>query len=319
MTHLPGSWFELKLSNQAQTSSLYLFPSKILLSRISLDPDAESTFSYPVIVPPAMALPVCLGLHACGNTFTRSRWPINILMPLQHGPLGRYPLFTPTPPGFFYRQKGVLIRSMQARVCCETSPSTMCDVCLCVTRLCHCVPAGQQIPPDHSSEWDLIPLGLFISLPPFSAGAGGECGPGTLTDQTIGAPPLMPTNHTLPQPQTLPPNELPVTAESSHLPQFHAVQNTAQTAFVLRPKTLARSKYTPPCVAGTPHPLCVPLSSCLTCVCRPTGCLWSPACLPPVKGIPHIARPVERTPCPPPNWPALSVSVPRRGSHLPLD
>lgn len=43
----------------------------------------------------------------------------------------------------------------------------MCSVCLCVMRQCHCVPTGQQIPPDHSSEWDLIPLGLFMSLPSF--------------------------------------------------------------------------------------------------------------------------------------------------------
>lgn len=150
-------------------------------------------------------------------------------------------LYLPPPPVLISRQRGVLIRFTQARVCCETLPSTVCDVCLCVTRQCHCVPTGQQIPPDHSSEWDLIPLGLFISLPPFSTGAGWECGPGTLTDQTIRAPPLMPTNH------TLPPNWLPAKAESTHLPQFHPDQNTAPTAFVLHPKTLAHSIKIPTC------------------------------------------------------------------------
>lgn len=115
----------------------------------------------------------------------------------------------------------------------------------------------------------------------------------------------MPTNHTLPQPQTLPPNWLPVTAESAHLPQFHAVQNTAQTAFVLHPKTLARSKYTPPCVTGTPHPHCFPLSPCLTCVCRPTGCLWSLLVYPQSKGfhtLPALFRVRHAA-----NWPAHTV------------
>lgn len=48
---------------QVQTSLLSLFLSTILLSHVRLDPDAKSTFIHPVIVPLAMALPVCLGLR----------------------------------------------------------------------------------------------------------------------------------------------------------------------------------------------------------------------------------------------------------------
>lgn len=96
----------------------------------------------------------------------------------------------------------------------------MCTVCLCVTRQCHCVPAGQQIPPDHSSEWALIPLGLFMSLPPLSMAAGWECGPGMLTDQIIRTPapliaPPPPPQYT--HSRSLPPKHYP-TATANQCP-----------------------------------------------------------------------------------------------------
>lgn len=38
----------------------------------------------------------------------------------------------------------------------------MCSGSRCVTQQCHCVPAGQQIPRDHSSEWALILSPVYV-------------------------------------------------------------------------------------------------------------------------------------------------------------
>lgn len=65
------SWLELKLFEQVRTSLLSLFLSTILLSHVSSDPDAKGTFIHPVIVPPAMTLPVCLGIRARGTSVTK--------------------------------------------------------------------------------------------------------------------------------------------------------------------------------------------------------------------------------------------------------
>lgn len=93
----------------------------------------------------------------------------------------------------------------------------MWSVCLCTTRQCHCAPAGCKSPDDHSSEWALIPLGLFMSLPPFSTEAGWECGSGMLTGKAMRAPAsLIPTSHS-----TLPPATAPSGAGAAPQPPPH--------------------------------------------------------------------------------------------------
>lgn len=137
----------------------------------------------------------------------------------------------------------------------------MCSVCLCVTRQCHCVPAGQQIPPDHSSEWALIPLGLFMSLQPLSTAAGWECGPGMLTDQTIAAPPLLPsaaTTHTHSRSRQNITRQLH--QNSAHLLQFHTNQNTATPLLSYTPKlwlTSVKTHMSPCRQLSSPHFMCI--------------------------------------------------------------
>lgn len=196
----------------------------------------------------------------------------------------------------------------------------MCSECLCVTRQYHCVPAGQQIPPDHSSEWALIPLGLFMSLPPLSTAAGWECGPGMLKDQTIRAPPpLIPTAATTHTFTGSPAKTLPAGYSKTvpTCPSFILTKTLPMPLLSYIPKLWLTSLKThiPPCcqqyTSFHVHPA-LPPSPCLTCVCKPTSCLWWSACLRfSVKALGFLTLPALFGECCAPSWQVVTgISTP---------